>query len=136
MTDDDFLNLTRGDAKNHVLGKSQDESARLSALYKERHGLDLWQSETALAASISADAGTVANGGWWLFGLGLLGAVVAALYPVGVSTPGLYGIPDQVANIDKIAIRHMIMAASLASFVSGCVLIAAGAIQRELRRAA
>lgn len=134
MTDDQFLELPAAEAKNYVLGRSQNESARLSALYLERHGVDFWgYGEKAIEDAV-VEPGTVSTGGWWLLGLGLVGAAVAFFYPVGVDTVGLYGAPDQVANLDKIAIRHMILAVSLASFVAGSVLIGAGALQRELRR--
>lgn len=134
MTDQDFLQLDQADARNHALGQSQGESARLALLYKERHGTNIWGKSDASDHTATEVGGTVALGGWWLIAAGVIGAIVAFAYPVGVATVGLYGIPDQVANLDKIAVRHMIMAVSLALFVSGSVLVAAGAVQRELRR--
>lgn len=133
MTEDDFIKLSSADAKNHILGQSKAEADRLAVLYRDRHGIDLWRLDKNATA---AEPGTIATVGWWLFGLGLIGALAAFFYPVGVETPGLYGVPDQVANLDKIAIRHMVMAASLAVFVAGSVLIGAGAVQRDLRRLA
>lgn len=135
MTDNDFLALPAADAKNHVLGQSRAENARLSTLYKERHSIDIGDRVVPASGETSSERGTVATGGWWLVTFGVVGALVAMLFPVGVDAPGIYGIPDQVANIDRIAIRHMILAASLAAFVSGFVLIAAGALQREMRAA-
>jgi len=91
MTEDDFIKLSGADAKNHILGQSKAEADRLAVLYRDRHGIDLWRLDKNGPA---AEPGTIATVGWWLFGLGLLGALAAFFYPVGVETPGLYGVPD------------------------------------------
>ncbi len=73
----------------------------------------------------------------WVMVLG--GAVLTALaffYNVGVSTGsgGMYGLPEQVANSDKMAMRSMILACGLASFVSGWVSLLGGMILEQIKR--
>ena len=70
------------------------------------------------------------GGGWLLIGLGVFGAVMAFFMNVGVDV----SLTERVANVDKVAIRHMTLNASLAIFVSGWVLVAAGAIEKAVRR--
>lgn len=129
MRDSDFLTLDEATAKNHAWGQSDEERMRLRDIYKNSHNINL--ADVVSEKGVDAP-GSVAAGGWWLFGLGVVGALIAFVFPVGVEVSGLYGA-DSVANIDKIAIRHMILAVSLAMFVGGCALIGAGAIQKELR---
>lgn len=87
------------------------------------------------AASIE-DSDAVQNWGSWLAILGVAGAIGSFFFPVGVETAGLYGIPDEVANIDKIALRHMCMAGSVGLFVGGSALIGAGHVAKAIRVAA
>lgn len=130
MRDSDFLTLDAGDARNHALGQSTAERDRLLGLYLERHQINL--AEVDPRAGHSAP-GTVATGGWWLVALGVLGALGAFVFPVGVDVGGLYG-GESIANLDRIAIRHMLFNAAMAFVVSGFVLVAVGALQAELRR--
>ena len=134
MIDEKFLELSPAEAKNHALGQPQKESARLSNLYLERHAVDLLGRGPLPVTEPESLPGTVSSGGWWLAVVGGLGAAGSFFFPVSVPTEGLYGLPSQVANIDLIATRHMILASALSLFISGCVLIAAGAVQRDLRR--
>lgn len=62
--------------------------------------------------------------------------LVAFTFDVGVSsgTGGLYGIPDKIANTDKLAIRSMILSCGLAGFVSGWISLSAGLIIKQLQR--
>lgn len=80
-------------------------------------------------------SGPVAMG--WLMILGGAVAVAAAFFiDVGVSSgaDGLYGLPERVANADKMAIRHMVLACGLTSFVSGWIALGVGLILSEIKR--
>lgn len=67
--------------------------------------------------------------------LGLTLVVLAFFYNVGVSTGvgGMYGLPDQVANTDKVATRSMILACGLTSFISGWIALIGGLILERLK---
>lgn len=74
--------------------------------------------------------------GWVMIVGGVLAVGVAFFFDVGVSSGagGLYGIPDRVANTDKMAIRSMILACGLAGFVSGWISLSAGLILEEIKK--
>lgn len=132
MNDQEFLRLSPDAAKNAALGHPKEECSRLVLLYREEHGVDIeaWKS----APSAASDG--VQSWGFWLAILGALGAVLSFFFPVGVETTGLYGLPGEVANLDKIALRHMCLAGSLGLFVGGCALIGAGHVAKAIRMAA
>lgn len=74
--------------------------------------------------------------GWLMIAGGALAVGAAFFFDVGVSSGagGLYGLPDRVANTDKMAIRNMIVACGLASFVSGWISLSAGLILEEIKK--
>ena len=74
--------------------------------------------------------------GWFLIVAGLFIIVMAFMYDVGVDarTGGLYGLPERVANTDKMAFRSMVLATGLASFVSGWIALSCGLILDALDR--
>lgn len=74
--------------------------------------------------------------GWIMIFGGALVAGLAYFYNVGVSTgsAGLYGMPEEVANADKMAFRSMLLATGLAVFVSGWIALIGGLILEELKR--
>lgn len=45
----------------------------------------------------------------------------------------MYGLPDQVANTDKMAVRSMLLASGLAVFVSGWVALIGGMILEKIK---
>lgn len=93
-------------------------------------------AHSAAPAMPVAESDSVQNWGSWLAILGFMGAIASFFFPVGVETAGLYGVPDEVANIDKIALRHMCLAGSLALFLGGCALLGAGHVAKTIRVAA
>jgi hypothetical protein len=129
MIDQQFIRLSPGDAKNAALGRDSEECRRLVQLYREERGIDI----EAWEPSPSGASDGVQNWGLWLAILGGLGAVLSFFFPVGVETVGLYGLPGEVANLDKIALRHMCLAGSLGLFVGGCTLIGAGHVAKTIR---
>lgn len=74
--------------------------------------------------------------GWVMIIGGAVLATVSFFYNVGVSTGagGLYGLPEQVANTDKMAIRSMLLACGLAAFISGWVSLLGGMILEQIKR--
>lgn len=66
----------------------------------------------------------------------IVAVIVAFTFDVGVNSGagGAYGIPDRIANTDRMAIRSMILACGLAGFVSGWVSLSAGLIIDRLNR--
>lgn len=73
----------------------------------------------------------------WLMILAGVGAAIGAFYfDVGVSSGsfGAYGVPERVANMDRVAIRAMILAGGQALFVAGWISVAAGAILGAIKR--
>lgn len=74
--------------------------------------------------------------GWTLIvvGAGLAGA--AFMFDVSVATgqAALYGVPDRIANVDRIAVRHMMLACGLAGFVSGWIVVGAHAVREALTK--
>lgn len=130
MTDQEFLKLKPDEANNIALGRSVEEGQRLRRIYREQHGvaIESWERPA------SADGDAVQGVGMWMIALGIIGGIAAFFFPVGVETSGLYGAPEQVANIDRIALRHMCQAAAMALFVGGCILYGAGHIARTARR--
>lgn len=75
----------------------------------------------------SADLAVLA---YLLIGLGAVGSALAFFFSVEVST-GLtaYGAPSHVANVDRLALRSMILACGLAVFVSGWIVLGASKIR-------
>lgn len=132
MTDEEFLALDDQKAKSHALGQTPVEQLRLFALYKERHSIDLATTEV----SEGSNSPLVAMG-WILILVGLGVTFVAFTYDVGVSTgtSGLYGLPSEVANNDAMAVRHMIMVAAAATFVSGWIALGAGHVANAINAA-
>jgi len=74
--------------------------------------------------------------GWIMIIGGAVLAAVSFFYNVGVSTGagGMYGLPEQVANTDKMAVRSMLLACGLAAFVSGWVSLLGGMILEQIKR--
>lgn len=74
--------------------------------------------------------------GWILILAGVGLVAMAFLYDVGVNvgSGGLYGLPERVANSDKMAFRSMILATGLTSFVSGWIALSCGLILEALDR--
>ena len=75
--------------------------------------------------------------GWFMILGGIVIAGMSFSYDVGVSTgtaAGLYGMPERLANSDKMAIRHMILACGLASFVAGWIALCSGLIMKAVER--
>jgi hypothetical protein len=97
---------------------------------------DAVDSQAGAQATPSEDSDAVQNWGSWLAILGVVGAAASFFFPVGVETPGLYGVPEEVANLDKIALRHMCMAISASLFIGGCAMIGAGHVAKAIRMAA
>jgi hypothetical protein len=129
ISDEEFLRLDPDTANNTALGRSGEECERLRRLYREHRGIDIetWRREP------KPPSDPVQGFGTWLIVLGVVGAFASFFFPVSVETSGLYGVPDRVANIDRIALRHMCLAASATSFVGGCVMFAAGYVARAVR---
>ena len=73
--------------------------------------------------------------GWIMIVGGVLAVIAAFSFDVGVSSgaSGLYGLPDRVANTDRMALRSMILACGLASFVSGWIALSAGWILERIK---
>lgn len=71
-----------------------------------------------------------------LVGLGVVGALLAFGYSVEAREiiGGQDFGPTGVANLDKVAIRHMLLAAALATFVSGWIAISADHVAKSLSR--
>ena len=96
--------------------------------------------EAEMEATPGDNAGQtgLAGGGWMMVLVGAVIVGVAFFFDVGMGTgtdlESLYQVPSRVANIDKIAIRHMILASGLALFVSGWVLVGADHIASAVRR--
>lgn len=74
--------------------------------------------------------------GWILIVAGVFAVGMAFLYDVGVDvgSGGLYGLPERVANSDKMAFRNMILSTGLASFVSGWIALSCGLILEAIDR--
>jgi hypothetical protein len=143
MKDEEFLALPTLEARRHANFQGDPDEARLKGLYLARTGVDL---DAGVASSTPGDnVGVVTDGGggglgglgWSLIALGVMVAIGAFFFEVGVGSGsgGLYGVPERVANIDRIAIRHMLLATGLASIVSGWVLVAANHVAKAVRSA-
>lgn len=128
MTESEFQALSPWVASRFARDQAPEQHERLRALYLDKNGIDIFGAVEEPTRPQKASAV-----GWWLVGLGAFIALSAFFFPVSVSTAGLYGAPSAVANIDKIALRHMILACGLALFVGGCVLAAGDGIARRLR---
>lgn len=137
MTDDKFLGLTSAAARQHAWLQDEGEKQRLHKLWRDHTGMPLQVDVTdATSASVAPGAGPEPGAGlsqwaWILSGIGLVVVLVAFFMPVGVETfnGGAYGLPSEVANIDKIAIRHMTLATGLALFVSGVILFGLNSVR-------
>ena len=73
----------------------------------------------------------------WLMILG--GAVVvggAFLYDVSVDSgpSGIYGLSSKVANIDRIAVRHMLLNCGLVAYASGWIALAVHYLRQITQR--
>lgn len=139
MKDEAFLQLSPTEARQHANFQGEPDETRLKALYLERNGVDLNQTRgTAAPAAASTETPGSALSGWALafilLGVGLSGWAFAFDVGVDSGSAGLYGIPERVANTDRLAIRHMILASGLALFVSGWVLVGADHVAKALRR--
>lgn len=128
MTDQEFLQLAPAAANNFALGKAPDEYSRLRKLYRDANGVQIDDREVSASPSSA-----MSTWGGWLVALGIIGALASFFFPVGVETLGVYDLPREVANIDKIALRHMCMAASLGLFIGGCVMLGAGHVAKAIR---
>ena len=93
-------------------------------------------SEESAEQSGGSSYGIMVGLAWVLILVGAFTTIAAFGYDVGVSSgsAGLYGIPDRVANTDKLAIRHMILACGLAGFISGWIVLSAAMVIGQLAR--
>lgn len=102
------------------------------------------KDETAPHQTAGDNTGVIADSGgagmiglaWFLILAGVAFAGGAFAYDVGVGSGsgGLYGIPERVANVDKVAIRHMLLVCGVGCFISGWVLIGAEHVAAAIRR--
>lgn len=136
MTDEEFLKLGPAAAKTYAWQQAGDEKSRLHALYHERHKVVLEDGASTATGGTGPDAPSASYWGWGLVALGICVSGYAFGMNVGVETysAGAYGIPSEVANIDKIAIRHMTLATGLALFVSGTILSGLNAVRAALTK--
>lgn len=142
MKDEAFLKLEPLEARRHANFQGEPEESRLKALYRDKRGVVLDDADGFEAlGSPDAPAGTetpsLSGAAWTLIVMGAAVAGFAFLFDVGVGSgsAGVYGLPDRVANLDKIAVRHMLMATGLALFVSGWVLVGADHVAQTVWRA-
>nr|WP_312990580.1 hypothetical protein [Brevundimonas diminuta] len=132
MTIDDFVGLKPHDAQAALSGMAYSARQEFVDAYRESHGIEL----THHAAVQTEEPASLIVGGWFLVLAGVAISLGAFFFNVGIESTagGLYNAPERIANIDRIAIRHMILATGLACFVAGWVVIAAGYVSRSLRK--
>lgn len=143
MKDEEFLALSPLEARRHANFQGEPDAGRLKDLYLARKGVDLRAGDAGAATpgdnigAAAEDGGGLGAVGWLLIALGVIVGGFAFFFDVGVGSgsEGLYGVPERVANIDRIAVRHMILATGLASIVSGWVLVAANHVAKAVRSA-
>jgi len=129
MTEDEFAALDMRAAQSALLAMSVSARPPFVAAYKQARGIDL-----TISSRQDSAVGTMAGIAWLLIIGGVLCSAGAFYYDVGVGVAGSYGLGNRVANVDKIAIRNMILACGLTSIVSGWALVSAGLIVKALRQ--
>lgn len=73
---------------------------------------------------------SLGGAGWVMIALGVVTAAIS--FFVDVTVP--VSLTERVANMDKIAVRHMFLASSLTVFLSGWLLVAAAAVVKAIAR--
>ncbi len=73
---------------------------------------------------------SLGGAGWVLIALGVVASGAAFFLDVTVPV----SLTERVANVDKIAMRHMVLASGLTVFLSGWVLVAAGTVVKAIGR--
>lgn len=133
MSLEEFLKLPATRAQGYLLTLAYEARAEYVEAYRNRHGVNL---EFTQQSEAHARGSALVGVGWTLVVAGLVVGALAFYYDVGVSTgsAGTYGVPDRVANTDRIALRHMLLASGLASFVSGWIALTGGLILNAMRR--
>ncbi|WP_368933480.1 hypothetical protein [Brevundimonas naejangsanensis] len=129
MTKEEFAALDMRAAQTALLAMSVSARPPFVSAYKQARGIDLTISPHQESA-----VGAMSGIAWLLIIGGVLCSVGAFYYDVGIAVAGSYGMGDRVANVDRIAIRNMILACGLTSVVSGWVLVAAGLVVKALRQ--
>lgn len=130
MTVDDFLELDAQAAQAKLLTMPYANRSPFVDAYQTRHGINL---EFVVVPSRAHSSGAFSALGWVLVIAGALAGILAFFYRVGVPVGSLYVADGEVANLDRIAIRHMLLASALTAFVSGWVVLAADRIVQEIR---
>lgn len=131
MQDEEFLALPVAEARAAAKAAIGVERQRLILLYANRHNVNLESSSSGASEAGVTDQFAVI--GWVLIAGGAGAALLSFFYNVGVETSGLYGAPQSVVNLDKVAVRNMILACGLAAFVAGWIALAASHVSRQLR---
>ena len=133
MTIDDFLELDAVSAQAKLLTMAYASRSPFVKAYSERHGVNLEFNAPRQEKSPSG-AWPLAAWGWVLITIGAVTSALAYFYSVGVSVDGPYGLQSEVANLDKVAVRHMLLGSGLALFVSGWVAVSADFVAGEVRK--
>lgn len=126
MTDEEFLTLDQWEAAKRSDNVDLFEQRRLIVLYGEKHGVNL--------ANVSSRTGTslFEMMGWLLLIGGAIGAGIGFTVDIGVDVPGSYG-GGEVANIDRMAMRELVITVAVGAFISGWIALAAHHVISAIR---
>jgi hypothetical protein len=138
MREDDLLKLSPDEARAALSESTETQRRSAAYTYEARHGVRLY-SEPASTPGDNVGVAVPNSGGAWAWIMILIGAGLAGwsfIFDVGMATGAgsEFGLPDRVANLDKIAFRHMILASGLGLFICGHILLASERLSSSIRR--
>ena len=138
----DFVALSPSEAHRVWMSRPQKERPALHAAYLQARGLRLSALEEEAAHQPPADTAeaSAAEGGalglQTVGGIMILGGAVLAImafaFDVSARDLGIYG-SSEVANLDKIAVRHMILGSGAALFISGWIALGLERVREAIR---
>lgn len=136
MREQELLELSPDEARAALSSLPETKRRSAAYMYQAKHGVALF-SEPDLEPM--APAAVPNSGGAWAWIMIVIGAGLAGwafFFDVGtaIGAGSEYGLPDRVANLDKIAFRHMILATGLGLFICGHILLASERLSSSLRR--
>lgn len=141
MREQELLELSPDEARAALSSLPETKRRSAAYMYQAKHGVSLIPEPEPGTVTPGDKVGTAPpnSGGVWAWIMIVIGAGLAGwafFFDVGmtIGAGSEYGLPDRVANLDKIAFRHMILATGLGLFICGHILLASERLSSSLRR--